>query len=1610
MSDRRHPNDTPSSQGNASLLPQGISPRGSYSAAACSDLETGVRSSEVEATPSIPLVKKRFTLSWAQKRRNKDDKGSRGPLGLRILHSSPEPLVDLIFVHGLRGGSIKTWRKGDDPRLFWPQFWLPVEPGFRNVNIHSFGYDSDWASTKSSILNIHDFGQSLLEEMRNSPHLRCHDRNAPIILIGHSMGGLVIKKAYNLARDVLDFRDRIRCIFFLATPHRGSDYAAILNNILTMTGILSSRDYIKDLTTGSRSAQLINDEFGKYAHVLPIFSFYETLRMNLGLSSTLIVKPDSAVLGAGFENERCQLINANHRDICKFDSPDDPNYITLRNALSTAVQDILKDLTVNKERETKKQLKALRSLLIVSDRPDEHYQKVDGSCQWLDDRDDFQEWRDGANDTLPEQAFEVQNSNPSIIWVHARPGTGKTVLAAHVISQLQEFQVECAYYYFHVGNKTARTLADLLRSLAYQMAMSNAAIREKLVDLCREGATFDLDDDLAIWTKVFRKCILQARVYTPQYWVIDAIDECSRYQEFLAMLKGEKPNFPLRIFVTSRNIPDMARLYRRLEASMAVVCIEIPLENSMRDIERYIDSRIESLPLAEESDRVELARTILNRSDACFLWVRLVLDELDHVYSTVSILRVLQGIPDGMIPFYERTTKAMAENRREKHITKAVLLWVVASSRKMSITELSQALQLDIQEDLPSVKSAIEGLCGQLVSVDEKSGMVEFVHSTVHEFLLSEAAGEFRISKLVAHEKMAMSCLRLLTSREMKPPRGRHASIKPRVTPSPLLDYAMSHFSEHIHGASLENDELLMALDQFLKTNVLSWVERVTLKGDIHCLIRTSRDLKAYLDRRAKYHSTLSSRVGNIDLWAADLSRIVTKFGTALTQKPSSIYFDIPPLCPPNSAIYRQFGERPDGLAIVGFKSNTWDDCIAFMSLGEGKPVAASCGESLIAIGMGSRDVTLYNHQSCQKEGVLRNKWPVDIVHFTDGHVAISTVKTLVLQDLKGNTIWETRLRSRCILLTSSGDTIYAVSQRGQVLRWSIQDGTLHQEQSFEYRNHDAETDYNRLKTRVPAIASVSPDMEILALGYLGGTVCLWDLLAADFIGWARDEDDKLPAKMLFNPNPNINLLLVLYTNHDLALFDTWSGSRVNFAKPPKHAGVLSASCAPDGRTFVTGDTLMQLQIWDFGSLSLLYHLDAPFATFRILNFTSDGSSIVDVTDSGMRIWSPAVLVRKETPENESASEDAIELTVAKGQYEPLRSARITAMGCHPSSPVVFAGKSDGQVIASSTKTGQQVAVLYTHPQAECVTQVTASKSNLIASCDGNGVVLVYKCDLKKPATSYQSRHVFRTQPRDPVKQLCFCTNGDYLLVSSALSDRVYATGDGSHIGTLPFAPQQRETWRWSPVADAGQDQQFMLIQDQKLVTFSAAAFPSRIEGSSVNLRYDIEGRIETSINSAVLQTESRMLVVDVQHESGFVSSSTMFLFNLASLRPANGVAEDLILDPLHSLPPAICHRFVGISKGRFVFVHRNAWLSSTDVKSLASKHYAQHFFVPNEYISSRHDGHNDVRPVITADEDVVFCLYGELVIVKNGLRFQDIKELEFNPRTSPKLPHVFGG
>jgi hypothetical protein len=110
-----------------------------------------------------------------------DQQGSiKGPIGLTTLYSPPDDIVvDLIFVHGVNGGSYSTWTKNGESSLFWPQEWLSKDQAFEDVRIHTFGYASAFA--QESFLNIPDFARSLLYAIHDSPVIT---RDSKVCIIG----------------------------------------------------------------------------------------------------------------------------------------------------------------------------------------------------------------------------------------------------------------------------------------------------------------------------------------------------------------------------------------------------------------------------------------------------------------------------------------------------------------------------------------------------------------------------------------------------------------------------------------------------------------------------------------------------------------------------------------------------------------------------------------------------------------------------------------------------------------------------------------------------------------------------------------------------------------------------------------------------------------------------------------------------------------------------------------------------------------------------------------------------------------------------------------------------------------------------------------------------------------------------------------------------------------------------------------------------------------------------------------------------------------------------------------------------------------------------------
>ena len=87
------------------------------------------------------------------------------------------------------------------------------------------------------------------------------------------------------------------------------------------------------------------------------------------------------------------------------------------------------------------------------------------------------------------------------------------------------------------------------------------------------------------------------------------------------MLNGTQIQYPLRIFVTSRKLPKMQKIIDQLTRCKTIV-VQIPVDDTIRDIDLYISKRTGDLPVDGEEEQAKLADKIRAKCNACFLWVR----------------------------------------------------------------------------------------------------------------------------------------------------------------------------------------------------------------------------------------------------------------------------------------------------------------------------------------------------------------------------------------------------------------------------------------------------------------------------------------------------------------------------------------------------------------------------------------------------------------------------------------------------------------------------------------------------------------------------------------------------------------------------------------------------------------------------------------------------------------------------------------------------------------------------------------------------------------------------------------------------------------------------
>lgn len=293
----------------------------------------------------------------------------------------------------------------------------------------------------------------------------------------------------------------------------------------------------------------------------------------------MILEKDSSVLG--YPGEISKALDADHHNVCKYDSPRDPNYITVRNALQSIVSKVISGNRSDKPPSSGRfRSQDLKSMLEITGLPDIDYiffrdQWAQGTSDWFLEENGYLEW------------LHVRDPAPKLLWLNGGPATGKSVMSSFIINSLVEQGVSCQYFFIRFGDQRKRNLSLLLRSIAYQIARDVPDFMEGLLQLVDEAIDFGTADPRTIWERIFKSILFSMKAGQPLYWIIDGLDEADNPRALLRLLSDiSLSSIPIRVLLVGRKTPELADVFRKIPEVLDLNSISI--EGHLEDLRCYI--------------------------------------------------------------------------------------------------------------------------------------------------------------------------------------------------------------------------------------------------------------------------------------------------------------------------------------------------------------------------------------------------------------------------------------------------------------------------------------------------------------------------------------------------------------------------------------------------------------------------------------------------------------------------------------------------------------------------------------------------------------------------------------------------------------------------------------------------------------------------------------------------------------------------------------------------------------------------------------------------------------------------------------------------------------
>ncbi|KAG4437473.1 hypothetical protein IFR05_007028 [Cadophora sp. M221] len=382
-----------------------------------------------------------------------------------------------------------------------------------------------------------------------------------------------------------------------------------------------------------------------------------------------------------------------------------------------------------------------------------------GSGQWLLRKQEFREW--------------MSRSTSSILWLHGIPGSGKSMLVAHVIEYLQaraQRDGGVAYFYCaRTANEPERAdPAELLRCLLEQMACLDESEPIQLPVVTaynsrKKEARGRTPEKLGM--DECAEVVIELLHQNPVTIVVDGLDECdpTRRQDLLDMFQQiiNDANNIVKIFVSSRDDHDIVH---RLSQ---VPNLYIGAVNNKEDIESFVTCRVSEAISKKrilcgnvsQDLRNTIVETLIRKAEGMFRLVSLHIQSLcdpSQIKNRANVFHTLDYLPLDLKQSYDTILAQISSSQcPNPEIADRVIKWLLYAQQSLPADAFVMAVRSDLADQDSLQGPDILSVCCNLVIYDDESNRFRFAHLSVLEYL--EQLDMY--SKMSGNALLAEQCL-----------------------------------------------------------------------------------------------------------------------------------------------------------------------------------------------------------------------------------------------------------------------------------------------------------------------------------------------------------------------------------------------------------------------------------------------------------------------------------------------------------------------------------------------------------------------------------------------------------------------------------------------------------------------------------------------------------------------------------------------------------------------------------------------------------------------------------------------------------------------------------